>query len=121
MARLPNTEGRGVSELRNGFHPRNLHNAWKVTTMRCKSGANASWALTRHTVVSHGITAQSFAILRLSTIPQLWLYQNLQLCGGETDWIFTRGHMQMEKAGNSTLLNHWQMDTWWEYGLVHIF
>ena len=27
MARLPNTEGRGVSELRNGFHPRNLHNA----------------------------------------------------------------------------------------------
>ncbi len=36
--------------------------------MRCKSGVNTSWALTRHTVVLHGTT------------PQSWPYQQFPNC-----------------------------------------
>ncbi len=96
MAKLPNTEGGGVSELRKWL-------PFKKPT-QCLKGYYNEMQIKSECLLSPD---KAYGCIAWNNCAKLCNFdQNLQLCGGEVDWIFTRGHMPMENAGNSTLLNH---------------
>jgi hypothetical protein len=98
MAKLPNTEGGGVSELRKWL-------PFKKPT-QCLRGYYNEMQIRSECLLSPDKAYGHIAWNNRAKICNFDPVDNSPTVIVSVGWIFTRGHMPMEKAVNSTLLNH---------------